>query len=780
MERSNFFGRIGTLAIATLATAALVACGGGGDGGSNEPAATAIPSNLTITAPAAADTASGVQFGSSAATLSGLKFSWDFGDGSSSTEAAPSHSYAKSGDFKVTLRVTNQVGASSDTQYSVSVTNLSLVQGLVCSGAKQSGWCWEQPTPAGTDRFDTFFIDANTGWTVGANGTILKTTDAGKTWQSQNSGIDAAIRLVRFADANNGWAQGDYGAILRTTDGGASWTVSKPTSYYAALSLQILDAKTLLMKDSNGNIMSSADGGVSWKTSTFSPTQISSSGVIWTLLDGVLSKSTDLGVSQIQVLNARPSSSNAYQNYSLQRADDQHLLVSRFSQSYVGNAWVYSNDYWRSQDGGVTWDTPAMQGLPAVQSGNSFPLVYAGPGVLLVNVNNVLYRSNDTGGSWQPVNVAFDTGNYYYSSAFFGLADGQVMYYQYGSAFISQDAGKTWSAMKLPGGPSAYGTYFGPTSTQSLGAQGIQLNFSDGSSYRSSDLGQTWATVLAPTTVPSSNQLRAFWALDAKHALGVSSTNQLMGSSDGGRSWVVKQSGIYAGYTPRIMFASAKVGWLYLGDGHLYRSTDGGDTWVTGVASTFDAQSFRFFDETNGFAVINGRLSQTKDGGLSWVDVAALPSSTTQVVFQSATHGLALSGNDGVSETSDGGLTWTPRYTGSGGAFLNAIYTDTKTVWAIAQFGEVVQSTDGGTTWKVVAMPVSNLGPAAIQFADVNHGWVVGSNGNVVATSDGGKSWVRQTIATRNSLQSVQFVDSKTGWILGNNGELLATGTGGN
>ena len=782
MEHSNFFGRVGTLAVATLATAALVACGGGGGGGggSSEPAATAIPSNLTIPAPAAADTASGVQFGNSAASLSGLKYSWDFGDGSTSTEAGPTHSYAKSGDFKVTLRVTNQVGTSSDTQYNVSVTNLSLVQGLVCSGAKQSGWCWEQPTPAGTDRYDTFFIDANTGWTVGASGTILKTTDAGKTWQSQSSGIDAAIRLVRFADANNGWAQGDYGAILRTTDGGASWTVSKPTNnYYGTPSLQFLDAKTLLIKDNSGNVLSSADGGVNWKTSTFVPAQISKAGVMWALSDGMLSKSVDLGLSQTQVLDARPSNYNGYPSYSFLRADDQHLLVSRSSQNYVNGTWVYYNDYWRTQDGGATWDTPAMQGMPAGQYGNNFSLVYAGPGVLLVTINNLLYRSGDMGASWAPVTAAFAGNNYFNNTSFFGLADGQLMFYQYGSAYLSQDAGKTWAAMKVPGVSGSYSTYSGPIGTQALGAQGMQLNFNDGSSYRSSDSGQTWTTILGPTTVPNSSQMRAFWAVDAKHALGVNSSGQLMESKDGGHSWALKQSGGYAGYTPRIMFASAKVGWLYIGDGRLYRSTDGGDTWVTGVSSNFYAQNFQFLDENNGFAAINGRLNQTKDGGLGWLDVAALPPNVTQVVFQDASHGLALSYN-GVAETSDGGLTWVPRYTGGNSYFLNAVYTDAKTVWAIAQYGGVLQSTDGGTTWRAIVMPVNNLEPAAIQFIDVKHGWIVGSNGIVVATSDGGKTWQRQATAITGQLQAVQFVDSQTGWILGSTGALLATGTGGN
>ncbi|HEY4082404.1 MAG TPA: YCF48-related protein [Burkholderiaceae bacterium] len=783
MQKKNNL-RSSAAALALLASMALSACGGGG--GSSEdstpPPPTAIPDSLAISAPANADMASALKFSSAAGSLSGLNYSWDFGDGSTSTDAAPSHSYTKSGDFKITLHVTNTAGASKDAQYSLSINNTALTQGLACSGAKQSGWCWEQPTPSGADRYDTFFIDANTGWTVGANGTILKTVDGGTSWQSQASGVTVGVRSVRFANANKGWAMADYGALLQTSDGGATWSVSKTTNGYSTDSLQVLDANTVLFRDSYGNVVTSTNGGQTWQTVQIVPQQISKSGVMWVLTSTTLSKSTDLGQTQVQVLDLRPTDVGTYANISLQRSDDQHLFVTRSSQGYVGNTYVYKVDYWRSQDGGATWDTPAMQGLPGVPAGNTVSIVYASPGALFASVGSTLYRSEDVGGTWSPVNAGFANYYYYSGNNLYSVSDTELVYYQYGqsSSFISTDSGKTWAAMTSPGTAGSY--YYGSIKAQLVGAQGVQLNFSDGSSYRSMDLGKTWTTVLGPTVAPSTSQLHAFWAFDALHVLGLDGNGNLLESKDGGRSWTVKQTGLYAGSGQWISFVSAKVGWLFLGDGHLYRTTDGGQTWSAGLSSNFFNYynlNFQFLDENVGVVANNGRLSQTKDGGNSWLDVGPLPSNSTKVRFQSATHGVAF-GSSGLFETSDGGLTWAPRFTGVA-YYINAVvYADANTAWASDSSGNLLKSTDGGTTWQRSSLSVGNTSLFAIQFLDPNHGWIVGSTGTIIATSDGGSSWQAQTAATSRNLQQVQFVDSRTGWILGDSGALLTTGTGGN
>lgn len=68
--------------------------------------------------------------------------------------------------------------------------------------------------------FGVSFIDDNTGTAVGNCGTVLRTTNGGATWSSQQSNTESALRAASFPIEDNGTIVGDDGAVLRTTTGG--------------------------------------------------------------------------------------------------------------------------------------------------------------------------------------------------------------------------------------------------------------------------------------------------------------------------------------------------------------------------------------------------------------------------------------------------------------------------------------------------------------------------------------------------------------------------------
>lgn len=68
-----------------------------------------------------------------------------------------------------------------------------------------------------------FFVNNTTGWVVGDHGKILKTTDGGTTWQTQNSGTAQQLESVFFLNATTGYICGEAGQIRKTTDGGNTW-----------------------------------------------------------------------------------------------------------------------------------------------------------------------------------------------------------------------------------------------------------------------------------------------------------------------------------------------------------------------------------------------------------------------------------------------------------------------------------------------------------------------------------------------------------------------------
>jgi photosystem II stability/assembly factor-like uncharacterized protein len=81
---------------------------------------------------------------------------------------------------------------------------------------------WYKDT-VNTTFYGVYFVSPSTGWTVGMNGTILKSTDGGISWAQQLFLGSASLMDVYFADSLNGWAAGQSGRIFRTTNGGTQW-----------------------------------------------------------------------------------------------------------------------------------------------------------------------------------------------------------------------------------------------------------------------------------------------------------------------------------------------------------------------------------------------------------------------------------------------------------------------------------------------------------------------------------------------------------------------------
>ena len=66
-------------------------------------------------------------------------YNWDFGDGNSSTEESPSHTYDAAGEYEVTLTASNSDGDSQSTSRMVTITDPNEAQALL-TGAESKTW----------------------------------------------------------------------------------------------------------------------------------------------------------------------------------------------------------------------------------------------------------------------------------------------------------------------------------------------------------------------------------------------------------------------------------------------------------------------------------------------------------------------------------------------------------------------------------------------------------------------------------------------------------------
>lgn len=119
-------------------------------------------------------------------------------------------------------------------------------------------------------------VDADTAWVAGTDGTVLRTTDAGDTWDdvSPEGAGELEFRDIEARDADHAVAlsigEGEASRMYVTDDGGASWhnsfTNAEPKAFYDCMAF--FDAKHgVAMSDPvDGRIrfITTDDGGHSW------------------------------------------------------------------------------------------------------------------------------------------------------------------------------------------------------------------------------------------------------------------------------------------------------------------------------------------------------------------------------------------------------------------------------------------------------------------------------------------------------------------------------------
>ncbi len=105
---------------------------------------------------------------------------------------------------------------------------------------------------------------STTGYAVGDNGTILKTTNGGAEWVAQDSGTTAKLNGVYVVTALAAYAVGDGGVILRTTDGGATWTALNSGTTANLRSVYFRDVQTGWVVGDGGLTLRTLNGGNTW------------------------------------------------------------------------------------------------------------------------------------------------------------------------------------------------------------------------------------------------------------------------------------------------------------------------------------------------------------------------------------------------------------------------------------------------------------------------------------------------------------------------------------
>lgn len=176
-------------------------------------------------------------------------------------------------------------------------------------------------------------------YAVGDEGTILCTTDGGRTWTPRAAPTRAKLHAVWGTSPDDVYVGGDEGTVLHTTDGGASWTVQRIDDLFRVNAIWGRSGDEVYLATATG-VFCSTDRGVTWERRSEAVFE-----AIAGTPDGLL----------------------------------------------LGCGWNVA----RSTDGGRTWTEPPPLG------GGAADLVVAGPSVLYAAMGSSVGRSTDGGVTWR-------------------------------------------------------------------------------------------------------------------------------------------------------------------------------------------------------------------------------------------------------------------------------------------------------------------------------------------------------------------------------------------
>lgn len=599
--------------------------------------------------------------------------------------------------------------------------------------AAYAQWQWLNPKPNAYANKVVRFVDARQGVVLQTLGQVLRTDDAGATWQEARRFADASA--LDFSPQGVGYLLTKPGVLWRSTDAGRTWVrrsgapQAAPSSFYYGTpplthtysQVHAVSTDTVVEVTSDGWVRRSVDGGQSWRQADSKVNEVLSSsfpsgqvGYLGTG-GGRIYKTTDGGLTwtKLSEVNYFPS----------------EITMLHFVTPALGFAHREHSDLLRTQDGGATW------ALVASQLEDFSDLQFVSPTTgFAVGDYGTIYTTRDGGSTWTLIGPAATSGlingNYWRSVWFTSPTTGYVVgQSNRGSLLRTTDGGLSWLPM-----PGLLGTI---RALEFPGHGLVGYALSDSGLLKTTDGGDTWTKLPAGGTLLS--------CPDANTVVVGGGGGTVMRSGDGGATW--KTTVIPARYglgnnVVTLHMASSQVGYLATEDSAvgqmLARTTDGGQTWVLLPDPQLNGlRNFDFVTPTTGYATGYRNLYKTADSGQSWQELPVGDYwGLSDVDFVDEQVGYAIDEYGLLYQTQDGARTWQRsqlnRTQYGAGHAERVCFLDRTTGCVQTDNADVFRTTDGGRTW----LWEFNLGSVALAYTHQGQSVVLGgSNGMLVRRS---------------------------------------------
>lgn len=589
----------------------------------------------------------------------------------------------------------------------------------------QQGWFWQNPLPQGNNLSGITFTENNTSYLIGANGTLLKSTNNGISYFLMESNITENYESFHFVNQNTGFIGTDNGIIYKTTNSGYNFNgtyLGFPDKIISIKFSSIQNGFALMKYETfKTRIFKTTDSGSNWSLCFDVPDSI----IIYSISTASINDIYAAG-ENINDRSRLFRSTNAGFNWDLVQTPAYGSLAgTHFINQQTGfiSQFRFGRKLFKTTNSGISWDSVGNF------APENFSFLNDQTGYAYGNYSNgFVYRTTNTGWNWESTgNTISGVGNLYFRS----INDWVKVV---GSGiFTTSNSGSNWNEIN-----SGFIDYLDDI---------VFVNPNTG--YIASINGKVYKT------------------------------------SNSGNNWIGYTANING--INCIDFINENTGFAGANWSHIAKTTNSGINWQDFVidsllGSAVHGISFPSFD--TGYAVSkNGHNLKTVNGGLTWqVNKLPLTLYFEDVQFLNNNTGYCAGREDRgvIRKTVNGGLNWVTYNFDSVFYFTDLHFVNTELGFAVGNkvynIGFIVRTTNGGLTWDQTILPGTYL-LSSVYFVNENVGYA-GAEGVSYKTTNGGNNWFG-TGTKSPDLHGIYFINENTGYGVGSNGTIIKTTNGG-
>jgi photosystem II stability/assembly factor-like uncharacterized protein len=376
----------------------------------------------------------------------------------------------------------------------------------------------------------------------------------------------------------------------------------------------------------------------------------------------------------------------------------------------------------------------------------------------MLNYVGELIRTNDQGAHWQNT-------DHFQGAACMDIAHSTgVIAGNGGLLYVSSDNGSTWNLVYPSLRDNFQWVSIVSRDTFFLGNQG-------GTIYQTNDRGQTMTAIHCPTLI------NCFTFLDSKTGFIGGPSTLIYKTTDGGQSWIMKKSSdTYGSHVLGFQFLNKDTGYAFKQSDSLLRTYDGGNHWKSFPAIQA-GPPIQFINPKTGFLAGDGGLIfRTDDSGASWNSItppngAKDGNQIYSMYFFDDQTGFTVGGLGRILKTINGGQSWNeyaPTYWP-----ITAAAFPTPQIGYLSSSNNTLKTIDGGQTWSLLSPPpVSSFGSSTSftqgHFTSPDTGYFF-ATGQVreLRTTDGGQNWTTFDPASADWYMTTGefYLDNRTGFV---------------